>query len=320
MTFTLCLALLGALVAPPRWTQAPSKSAGARTLLRMSGGAAPVAESAPASTIQKPIPVTILSGFLGAGKTTLLSHLLKNTEGYKIGVIVNDVAAVNVDAKLMRDAEQGQGAGKLDMIELSNGCACCSAGDDLFGAMAELVSNCMMRGELYDHIVFEASGVAEPKLLRAAFQEAGQSGWPLMRHVRLENMVTVVDATNFLELYASTEKVSERADLGGDELLKDEPGLEVWALPEELPPTPSVVQLLIEQVETADVLVLNKVDGVDAAGLAYLSDALGHINGFATLLPAKFGNVAPSQVLVGEREAGVALSNEVIDEPAPIEL
>jgi G3E family GTPase len=133
-------------------------------------------------------------------------------------------------------------------------------------------------------------------------------------------MVTVVDASNFLELYASTEKVSERADLGGDELLKDEPGLEVWALPEELPPTPSVVQLLIEQVETADVLVLNKVDGVDAAGLAYLSDALGHINGFATLLPAKFGNVAPSQVLVGEREAGVALSNEVIDEPAPIEL
>ena len=320
MTFTLCMALLGALVAPPRWTQAPSKSAGARTLLRMSGGAAPVGDVAPALTIQKPIPVTILSGFLGAGKTTLLSHLLKNTEGYKIGVIVNDVAAVNVDAKLMRDAEQGQGAGKLDMIELSNGCACCSAGDDLFGAMAELVSNCMMRGELYDHIVFEASGVAEPKLLRAAFQEAGQSGWPLMRHVRLENMVTVVDASSFLELYASTEKVSERADLGGDELLKDEPGLEVWALPEELPPAPSVVQLLIEQVETADVLVLNKVDGVDAAGLAYLSDALGHINGFATLLPTTFGNVAPSQVLVGEREAGVALSNEVIDEPAPIEL
>jgi G3E family GTPase len=242
MTFTLCLALLGALVAPPRWTQAPSKSAGARTLLRMSGGAAPVAESAPASTIQKPIPVTILSGFLGAGKTTLLSHLLKNTEGYKIGVIVNDVAAVNVDAKLMRDAEQGQGAGKLDMIELSNGCACCSAGDDLFGAMAELVSNCMMRGELYDHIVFEASGVAEPKLLRAAFQEAGQSGWPLMRHVRLENMVTVVDAVNFLR------------DMGREELLAD---LGAAAGPED---DRSLAGLLTQQVEFCDTLVLSKVD------------------------------------------------------------
>merc|ERR1719174_2815270 len=113
-----------------------------------------------------PIPVTLLSGFLGSGKTTLLRHLLQNTDGVRVGVVVNDVAAVNIDAKLVQSgASQGEGGLPEDMIELSNGCACCSAGDDLFGAIAELVSASFLRGVAYDFIVFEASGVSEPRLL-----------------------------------------------------------------------------------------------------------------------------------------------------------
>ena len=315
MTLLLVSALLGAgaIVSTPP-TRLASSSTALRSALRMQGGEA----SSPISVPQKPIPVTLLSGFLGTGKTTLLRHLLENTENVRIGVIVNDVAAVNVDSKLVqRSAMTGIGEPD-DMIELSNGCACCSAGDDLFSAISELVSNCFMRGTTFDHIVFEASGVAEPKLLRAAFQEAEAAGWPLMKCIRLENMVTVVDASNFLELYNSTEKVSDRTDLGGEGADAQPSAADVWMLPDEAA-VPSVVQLLVEQVETADVLVLNKVDGVDAASLAYLSDALGAINGFAELLPTTFGEVAPSQVLVSEREAGVASSNEVMDHQSSID-
>merc|ERR1719482_1368500 len=252
--------------------------------------------------------MTILSGFLGSGKTTLLQHLLQNTEGVRIGVVVNDVAAVNVDAKLVQ-----RGAGQFgdglpeDMIELSNGCACCSAGDDLFGALADLVATAEMRGSRYDHLIFEASGVAEPKLLRAMFQEAKKSQMALMSYVKLENMVTVVDAGGFLAQYNSTVRVSDREDLGGEPTPLDFE-------------QPSVVQLLVEQVETADVLVLNKEDRVDAAGRAYLEEALGQINGFATLKPTTYGKVTPGDVLVADREAGVATSNEVMDHQSAVDM
>jgi len=261
-----------------------------------------------ATTPTRPIPLTILSGFLGSGKTTLLQHLLQNTEGVRVGVVVNDLADVNVDAKLVQ-----RGAGQFgdglpeDMIELSNGCACCSAGDDLFGALAELVAGAEVRGSRYDHLIFEASGVAEPKLLRAKFQEAASSQMGLMRYVQLENMVTVVDAGAFLDQYNSTDRVSARQDLGGEPTPLDFKQL-------------SVVQLLVEQVETADVLVLNKLDRVDASGRAYLEEALGQLNGFSTLVPTMYGKVSPSDVLVAEREDGVAASNEVMDHQSAVDM
>eukprot|EP00965_Chrysotila_dentata_P146929 4850636-Pleurochrysis_carterae.AAC.6 len=130
---------------------------------------------------RQPVPLTILSGFLGSGKTTMLTHILNNKDDVRVGVVVNDVAAVNIDAKLVqRGDERGSEADSAvgseltawgdDLVQLSNGCACCSAGDDLFASLAELISLSLSRGMPYDHIVVESSGVAEPRLLRAMFQ------------------------------------------------------------------------------------------------------------------------------------------------------
>lgn len=203
------------------------------------------------------------------------------------------------------------GGNSEDMIELSNGCACCSAGDDFFGALAMLVTQAMTKGFMYDYIVFEASGVSEPRLLRRMFQEAEMEGWPIMQYLKLESMVTVVDAPQFFELYSSTDSVFQRTDLGAEEDEQAELFPEISEMRAEQ--APSVVQLLVEQVETSDVIVINKIDKVSEEDLKYLKDVMGVINGFAELQQTTFGQVAPLSLLQKNRERGVAMSNEIMD-------
>lgn len=191
------------------------------------------------NSAKKPIPVTVLSGFLGSGKTTLLKHLLQNRGGLKIALIVNDMAEINVDAALIKNGvEFSQTEEK--MIQLQNGCICCTLRGDLITEVKRLAEN----GE-YDAIIIESTGIAEPVPIAQTFSYADEeSGIDLSAYARLDTMVTVVDAKNFLKNFGSAE------------LLKDRK----WETDEEDERT--IVDLMTEQVEFCDVLVLNKISSI----------------------------------------------------------
>eukprot|EP00887_Chlorella_sp_A99_P005800 scaffold1.g5800.t1 len=242
--------------------------------------------------------VTMLSGFLGAGKTTLLRHVLQNTTE-KIGCIVNDVASVNIDAKLLRSDGRGQRdpskpastADLADTIELANGCACCSIADELFVSFENLLALADKRGVPFDRIVLENSGVAEPQNIRDQFNDAIAVGHPLMRHVHLDSLVTVVDSHTFIADYSSRAPVAARPDLGEGGSMRP------------------VVDLLVEQIECADYVILNKCDMLDAATQQSLSAIVGSLNPLAQargwrdggrrrkgVVPCQFGEVPIDKV------------------------
>ena len=219
------------------------------------------------------LPVTVLSGFLGAGKTTVLSHILNNREGKKVAVIVNDMSEVNIDSAIVQN-EVALSHSEEKLVEMSNGCICCTLREDLL----EEVANLAQAGR-FDYLVVESTGISEPLPVAETFTFADENGVSLSDVANLDTMVTVVDAVNFLNDYDEAKYLQDTGESLGED---DER---------------SVTDLLIEQVEFADVILVSKVDLVETSEIQRLSAILRTLNTEAKIIPITKGQVEIDEVL-----------------------
>ncbi|WP_194543367.1 GTP-binding protein [Paenibacillus sp. JZ16] len=220
------------------------------------------------------IPVTVFSGYLGSGKTTVLNHVLHNRDGLKVAVIVNDMSEVNIDADLVR----GEGSlSRTDekLVEMSNGCICCTLREDLVQEVQKLVQE-----NRFDYILIESTGISEPVPVAQTFVYPDEvSGVQLSDLARLDCMVTVVDANRFWKDFSSGQSLLDRKEALGEE------------------DTREVVDLLIDQIEMCDVLLLNKCDLVSEDELAKVEGILRKLQPSAKIIRTVKGQVAPAEIL-----------------------
>lgn len=221
----------------------------------------------------KQLPVTVLSGFLGAGKTTVLNHILNNRQGMRVAVIVNDMSEVNIDAALVENAVH------LDrqeekLVEMSNGCICCTLREDLLVSVRELAQD-----GRFDYLLIESSGISEPLPVAETFTFEDEQGESLSQFARLDTLVTVVDGVNFIQQYQQAQSLQEAGQSLGEDDLR------------------SVADLLIEQIEFCDVMLVSKTDLLTPAQQGEVMALLASLNPDARIVPIALGKLPLEAVL-----------------------